>query len=82
MAEDRLTQVDRIVNFVRRHPGCTVMEVTLGLSPFVANPRARMSDARAHGIAFDKWRDSDGVWRYRVAERPVPMVGEQLGAFR
>ena len=62
------TQTERLVRFVREHPGASVMEITLGLSPFVSNPRARMSDARKHGYVFASWRDDTGVMRFRVRE--------------
>lgn len=57
---DTPTQTERIVAFIRAHPGCSTMELTLGLAPFCANPRARISDARAAGYDVVCETRSDG----------------------
>jgi hypothetical protein len=65
----RGTDVERVVQFFREHPGSSVMDVRYGL--FISNVTARMSDAREQGITFAKWRDDKGVYRYRVVD-PEP----------
>ena len=73
-----MTDWQRTVHYLREHPGSSVMEIRLAL--WISNVTGRMSDARAHGIEFTKWRDERGVFRYRVAEaRPAPLRGEQVG---
>jgi hypothetical protein len=61
-----VTQTDRIVRFVRDHPGCTALDLARGLDPFVANPRARISDARKEGHDIVCERGRDGVQRSRL----------------
>ena len=61
-----MTQTERIVRFLREHPGCTILELTEGLHPFVANPRARISDARKAGHDVVCLRGTDGTLRYYV----------------
>lgn len=56
----------RIVRWLRAHPGSSVMEVRFAL--FISNVTARMSDCRAQGIEFRKWRDPQGIFRYSVVE--------------
>jgi hypothetical protein len=71
-----LTDTERVVRFFREHPGSSVQEVRFGL--FISNVTGRMSDARAQGIVFEKWRDDRGTHRYRIVEpRPVTS-GEQV----
>lgn len=65
-----MTQVERVVAFVRSHPGCSTMELQLGLHPFVSNPRARISDARAAGHVIDCRRRGDGERGYVLIEQP------------
>lgn len=75
-----MTQTDtaRVVQYLREHPGSSVMEVRFDL--FISNVTARMSDARAEGIKFAKWRDERGIYRYSVVEpEPVQMA---LAGFR
>lgn len=73
-----MTQTKRVIEFIRTHPDCTTMELTLALSPFVSNPRARISDARAQGIEIVCERRSDGRLGYRIADpRPAVLRGEQ-----
>lgn len=47
MAEVGLTQTERLRAFIEANPHCSILEITFGLHPFVANPRARISDLRA-----------------------------------
>ena len=75
------TQTERIVAFIKAHPGCTTMELTLGLAPFCANPRARISDARAQGFDVRCERRSDGRLGYRVVEMAPVTRGEQVSAW-
>jgi hypothetical protein len=60
------SDTERVIKFFREHPGSSVQEVRFGL--FISNVTGRMSDARAQGIEFVKWRDDKGVFRYRIAE--------------
>lgn len=67
---------ERVVNFLREHPGSSVMEIRFAL--FCSNVTGRMSDARKHGHEFVQWRDDRGVFRYRLLEaRPAPLTGQQ-----
>ena len=60
-----MTDVDRIVNYLRDHPDSTVMEIRFAL--YISNVTARMSDARQRGIELTKRRDSKGHFRYSLA---------------
>ena len=60
-----LTQAERVLDFIRSHPDCTMLDLTYGLFPFVANPRARISDLRAAGHRIEA---SGRPARYRVVE--------------
>jgi hypothetical protein len=72
------SDTERVIKWFREHPGSSVQEVRFGL--FISNVTGRMSDARAQGIEFVKWRDDKGVFRYRIAEvttgDTVPMFAE------
>lgn len=71
-----MTDWERVVNWFREHPGSSVQEVRFGL--FISNVTGRMSDARAHGHEFRKWRDDRGIFRYAVEEpdqRTLGLVG-------
>lgn len=72
-----MTQAERVLEFIRTHPACSTMELQYGLDPFVANPRARISDLRAAGYHIECVRDEDGVQRYRVVE-PVGQLAMAL----
>lgn len=74
------TQTERVVAFLRAHPGVTTMELQLGLAPFVSNPRARISDARAAGIDVQPRKRADGRTGFVVVERELVAAG-QLRAF-
>ena len=75
----KLTQTDRVIRFLRDNPGCTTMELTLALSPFVANPRARISDARAEGFVIEcRTRSSDHrkwYWLVEAGQRTLGLAG-------
>ena len=60
------TDTDRVVQFLRDHPGSSVMDIRFAL--YISNVTARMSDARREGYVFHKYRDERGVWRYRLDE--------------
>ena len=60
-----LTQNERVLDFIRSHPDCTILDLTYGLYPFVSNPRARISDLRAAGYVIEA---SGRPARYRVVE--------------
>jgi hypothetical protein len=71
-----MTDWERVVKWFREHPGSSVQEVRFGL--FISNVTGRMSDARAHGFEFHKWRDDKGIFRYSVEEpgqRTLGLVG-------
>lgn len=70
------TDTERVVDWFVEHPGSSVMDVRFGT--FISNVTARMSDARAEGYAFEKWRDDRGVWRYRVI-LPEPVQVAMFG---
>jgi hypothetical protein len=63
-----MTQSERVLAYLRSHPGATVMELSFGLQPFVANPRARISDLRAAGHVIDVVKRSDGKNGFVVRE--------------
>ena len=70
------TDTDRVVQFLRDHPGSSVMDIRFAL--FISGVTQRMSDARAEGFEFHKWRDDRGVIRYRLVEpgqRELGLVG-------
>jgi hypothetical protein len=60
-----MTQVERVLDYIRSHPDCTMLDLTYGLYPFVSNPRARISDLRAAGHVIEA---SGRPARYRVVE--------------
>ncbi len=66
-----LSQAERVLDYIRAHPDCTMLDLTYGLFPFVANPRARISDLRAAGHVIVA---SGRPARFRVVEEPVQMV--------
>lgn len=69
-----MTQVERLLAYLRANPGASTMELQLALRPFVSNPRARISDARARGINVECVKRGDGQRGFRVVEEPVQMV--------
>ena len=60
-----MTQAERVLDYIRSHPDRTMLDLTLGLFPFVSNPRARISDLRAAGYVIEA---SGRPARYRVVE--------------
>lgn len=67
-----MTDTERIVAFLRDHPGSSVMDIRFAL--YISNVTARMSDARDAGHEFVKWRDDRGVYRYRLVDRPQQLA--------
>ena len=66
-----LTQAERVVRFIADNPGCTILDLTRGLDPFVANVRARISDARKDGHRIECRRRGDGVNGFWVMPQRV-----------
>ena len=64
-----MTQAARLLAFIRANPDCTTMDIQLGMRPFLANPRARISDLRAAGVDIVCLRRSDGRLGYRIREQ-------------
>ena len=77
-----MTQVDRLIAYLRSHPGATAMQLVTELR--MPKYTSRISDARARGVDIE-CRRVEGVNRYWLVvqeSRPAPMQGEQIGAFR
>lgn len=70
-----MKQADRILAFLRAHPGCSVMELQYGMHPFIANPRARISELRQRGFRIDCFRGEGGVDRYHLVEQEQTTMG-------
>jgi hypothetical protein len=66
-----MTQNERVLRFIRSNPGCTALDIAHGCSPWISNPRARISDLRKQGVVIDCEKG-----RFTVREQPV-----QLAAF-
>lgn len=66
MTTTKNTLAERIHRYLLEHPGSSTWE--MGVDLHIANVTARMSDLRAAGYDFEKWRDDKGVWRYRIVE--------------
>lgn len=65
-----MTQSDRVLRFLMEHDGPTAMEITLALTPYVSNVRARISDLRAHGNVIEARKRRDGqVGMYLVTDQ-------------
>ncbi len=67
------TDTQRVIRFLRDHPGSSVMEIRFAL--FISGVTQRMSDARELGYDFAKWKDDKGVWRFRVKEPGQTTLG-------
>jgi len=61
-----VTHADRILRYLRDHPGSTTWEI--GVDLHIANVTARLSDLRDAGHNVIRWKDDTGLNRYRVAE--------------
>jgi hypothetical protein len=74
------TDTERVIDYFREHEGASRAEAQRDLGWI--HVTARMSDARRDfGITFAKWRDDQGVYRFRIVE-PKPVThGESIGMF-
>jgi hypothetical protein len=71
------TQVDRLVAYLRTHPGASGMELIAALA--LPKYTSRISDARAAGVNIECFRRGDGRKGYRIVEaRPAPLAGTQV----
>jgi hypothetical protein len=61
------TQTDRVVRYIRTHPGCSSLDIIRDC--MVLNTTGRISDARKEGHLID-CRRVDGVARYWLREAP------------
>ena len=48
------------------------------MSLWISNVTGRMSDARAQGITFAKWRDDHGVYRYSIVVPRAVTTGDTV----
>lgn len=73
-----MTQVERLVAFLRSHPEATSLEITIATS--VVNVTGRISDARTQGVDVRCIRRFDGRQGYVVIDpEPVQLA---LAGFR
>lgn len=63
-----MTQTERVIKFIREHPGCTTLDLLRGMDPPITNPRARISDIRKLPGFDVECKSVDGVARYRLIE--------------
>lgn len=61
----------RVVDWLRANPGATRFEMQQALGG--VHVTARMSDARAAGVEFDKVRDGK-AWRFSVVEKDEQLM--------
>lgn len=66
------TQVDRLRDYLRDHPGASSLEITLDLA--IVNVTGRVSDLRAKGVEVVCFRRQDGRDGYRIDEPPAQMT--------
>jgi helix-turn-helix protein len=74
------TQSDRVLAFIREHPGATAIEISMGCRPWISNPRARLSDLRAAGYTIKPVRRADGRTGFVVVEAEAVQMA--LAGFR
>ena len=65
----KATQVDRLVDYLRSHPGASGLEIVHALS--MPKYTGRISDARAQGFDVVCETRSDGRKGYVLREQPV-----------
>lgn len=65
------SQVDRLVRYLRSHPGASGLELVTELA--MPKYTSRISDARAQGIDIICERRPDGRNGYRVADGPLTL---------
>ena len=68
-----MTQADKLLALLRSEPSVSSLEVTLRAG--IVNVTGRVSDLRAAGHDVEAKRDRQGVWRYRLHERPQTELG-------
>jgi hypothetical protein len=66
-----VTQVERLVRYLRSHPGATAMQLVTELS--MPKYTSRISDARQQGIDIECVKEG-GLNRYYLRDRPVQQV--------
>lgn len=69
------TQTERVLAFIRSHPGCRALDIAHGLDPWCSNPRARISDLRKQGVVIDCEKGRFSVRERRPVDRIVTPVG-------
>lgn len=70
-----MTQADRILRFIRENPHASILDMARGMDPFIANPRARISELRQAGFDIRCERRSDGVDGYVCHEAAQLSLG-------
>ena len=67
-----MTQTDRLVTYLRTHPGATSLDIVRDVH--IINTTGRVSDARKEGHVIDCRRDERGLHRYYLVEQPVQLT--------
>jgi hypothetical protein len=73
-----MTQVERLVRYLRSHPGATAMQLVTELA--MPKYTSRISDARQQGYKIECVRE-EGLNRYYLVNAVAPESGVQLSAF-
>jgi hypothetical protein len=73
-----MTQVERLVRYLRSHPGATADDIfrNCGIPKYTS----RISDARKQGYKIECLRE-EGLNRYYLINAVAPESGVQLSAF-
>jgi len=71
------SQADRLVRFLREHPGSTSLEITYALQ--LVNVTGRVSDARADGYVIECRAVEDAAGRKRQRYYLVEAAQQTLG---
>jgi hypothetical protein len=71
-----------VLAFLKAHPLATSLDIAHGVSPWVSNPRARISDLRAAGYVIAPVRREDGKTGFVVTYEPGESVQLALAGFR
>lgn len=66
-----MTQVERLIRYLRTHPGASGMEIIAALA--LPKYTSRISDARAAGFDVECVKEG-GLNRYYLREKPVQTV--------
>lgn len=69
---DAMNQQTRLLDYLREHPGCSSLDIVRDLR--ILNTTGRISDLRGEGHTVAAWRDTDGIWRFRLVEAPVQLA--------